>query len=580
MAEVQLAGLISGFDWRSFIDQIITAESKPISNLQADKATNARKSSALSLLGTKITDLQTSVNALKADGLFTARTAKSTATTSPWSASSSAGTATGSYKINVTQLATSAKLAGATGVSKALATTPDVSGLTIASLPTAGTVTAGFFTVNGQQVTVATTDSLADVLNRISTATSGAVTAAYNPGTDHIDLTSSTPLAPITLGAANDSSNFLSVMRLRNNGTDTITSSGSLGTAGLNATLATTKLDTDISAVDGSGNGSFSINGVAITFNKNTDTINTVLGRINASTAGVTAAYDQATDSFSLTNKVTGNIGVTVTDVAGGFLDAIGLRTGTSLTAGKNAEYTINGSGTLVSQTNTLDSSSHGITGLTVTASTEAEQTITVGGDTDKMKSAINDFISKFNSVESYIEQQTKISMGADKKVSASLLSSNREIQSWASQFRSMAFGAISGLSGTISKLGDLGINFTSTESTLSITDSSKLDTALQNKATDVAEFFSKATTGFSAKFDTFAKTLMGSSGTGTGGLLGAQTDTLTKQNTSIDQQIAAIQRSLDAQKAQLTTGFIEMENAQAKIKQMQQQLNQALGTG
>jgi flagellar hook-associated protein 2 len=576
MAEVQLAGLISGFDWRSFIDQILAAESKPITNLQVEKATNTRKSTALASLGTKITDLQTSVNALKADGLFTSRTAKSTTSGSTWSASASAGTAAGSYKINVTQLATTAKLSGAAGVSSGIAPTNDVSGVTIAALPTASAVTAGFFSVNGQQVTVAATDSLADVLARINTATSGTVTAAYNSGTDGIELTSG---SSITLGAANDTSNFLSVARLRNNGTNAIASSGTLGSAGLNTTLSSARLDDPITAVDGSGAGSFSINGVAISFNNNTDTINSVLSRINASTAGVTAAYDQASDRFTLTNKVTGDIGVSVTDVDGGFLDAIGLRTGTTLTSGKNALYTLNGGGTLVSQSNSLDSSSHGVTGLSVTASTQTEETITVGGDTDKMKAAINDFISKFNSVESYIEQQTKITIGADKKVASSLLASNREIQNWASQFRSMAFSSISGLTGTVSKLSDLGINFTSTESTLSITDSAKLDTALREKASDVVEFFSTATTGFSAKFDTFAKTLMGSSGTGAGGLLGAQSDTLTKQNSSIDLQIAAIQRKLDTQKALLTTGFIEMENAQSKIKQMQQQLNQALGT-
>ncbi|MDX2186042.1 MAG: flagellar filament capping protein FliD [Opitutaceae bacterium] len=576
MATVPLSGLISGFDWQTFIDTIIAAESKPITNLQVEKANNTRKSTALSSLGTKMQELQTASNALKADGLFTSRTSKSTTADSTWASSASTGTTAGSYKINVTQLASNAKLTGTTGVSQALAPTSDVSGLTIASLPTATAVTSGFFTVNGKQISVASTDSLADVLNRIGTETGATVTAAYNPATDRIDLTSA---GTITLGAANDTSNFLAVTRLRNNNTGTVSSSGTLGSAGLNTTLASARLDTAITNVDGSGNGTFSVNGVSIAYNVNTDTLNTVLARINSSTAGVTAAYDPATDGFSLTNKVTGDIGVSVTDSAGGFLDAIGLRTGTTLSAGKNAQYTLNGGATLVSQTNTFDSSSHGVTGLSVTVNTETEQTITVAGDTDKMKSAINDFITKFNAVEAYIEQQTKITIGADKKVSSALLASNREIQSWASNLRSMAFGSISGLSGTISKLGDLGINFTSTESTLSITDSAKLDAALRDKPSDVTEFFTKATTGFVAKFDSFAKTILGTSGTGAGGLLGNQTDTLTKQNTSIDQQIAALQRSLDAQKAQMTTAFIEMENAQAKIKQMQQQLSQALGT-
>jgi flagellar hook-associated protein 2 len=42
--------------------------------------------------------------------------------------------------------------------------------------------------------------------------------------------------------------------------------------------------------VDGSGNGSFTLNGVAISYNTATDTLNSLVTRINASGAGVTAA--------------------------------------------------------------------------------------------------------------------------------------------------------------------------------------------------------------------------------------------------------------------------------------------------
>ena len=76
-------------------------------------------------------------------------------------------------------------------------------------------VTAGTFTVNGAQITIAGTDTLQSVLNKITTATSGAVTASYDASTDEITLASS---SPVVLGSATDTSNFLQAAQLYNNG--------------------------------------------------------------------------------------------------------------------------------------------------------------------------------------------------------------------------------------------------------------------------------------------------------------------------------------------------------------------------
>ena len=82
----------------------------------------------------------------------------------------------------------------------------------------------GTFTVNGHPVTIALTDSLADVFTKISTATGGHVTGAYDPtpGVDGIKLTSDN--GELVLGAANDTSNFTLAMKLANTGTATASS--------------------------------------------------------------------------------------------------------------------------------------------------------------------------------------------------------------------------------------------------------------------------------------------------------------------------------------------------------------------
>jgi len=588
MAGLQLSGLASGFNWSSFVDQMMALEHAPADQLAAQKATNTQKLASLTTLGSDMVDLQSAAKTLTADGLFNGRTATSSNSSSTWKSTAANSTAIGSYTIAVSQLATAAQRQGATDISAGLASTDDVSDLTVASMPTAAPVTAGTFTVNGQQVTVALTDSLQDVFSKIATATSGNgdVTASYDSDNDVVKLVSGSG-SEIVLGAANDTSNFLSVMKLANSGSPTIKSGGPLGSASLSSPLASANLRSPITNVDSDGNGSFSINGVSIAYNVNNDSLSTILTRIGASTAGVTAAYDAADDQVVLTNKTTGDTGMAVSEGAGGLLDALGLvagsTAGNTFTHGNNALYTVNGGPTLTSMSNTLDASSHGITGLSVTVNSKSTETISVAGNTDTMKTNVQNFIDAFNTVESYIDAQTKIT-SLNGTVSSSLLSDNHEIQGWSQSLRSLAFNSVSGMTGTISNLGDMGIGFTSTDPQLSITDSTKLTDALTNHADDVSKFFSDTTNGLVAQFNTYFAATIGASTTniansGTGGDLGTQETNLTNANTSIDTQIADIERRIAQDRDNMTTAFENMETAMSSLKSTQALLTSSYGT-
>jgi len=318
------------------------------------------------------------------------------------------------------------------------------------------------------------------------------------------------------------------------------------------------------------GDSTFSINGVSISYNVNNDSLSTVLKRINQSGAGVTASYNSSSDRIILANNTTGDMGITVADDTGGLMAALGLTGGSALVRGQNAEFSINGGATLVSSSNTLDATAHGIAGLIVTVDTQDTQTISISGDTTSMRSAIEDFIAKFNDVQSYLDTATKVT-STDGKVTSAILSDNREIQSWGSSLRSMAFGAVSGLSGTINRLEGLGIDFTSGTSQLEIKDGTKLDTALRDKSADVAEFFQTATTGLASKMADYTSKL---------GTLNTQQEArLTKANTDLDRQIADLQRRLDQQRAILNSSFIAMETAQSKLQSQSAALTKAFST-
>ncbi len=557
MSGIQVSGLLSNsaFDWKSVVDQLVAVSGTPIKKLNTDKEGNTAQASALAELGTKLTDLQDAVQSMRAKSVFDARTVASDLANTTWKSSSVTGAAIGSYTFDVTQLATQAEWRGGADIGAGLAATDDVSGLTIANLPTATAVTAGTFTVAGQQVTVALTDSLQDVFDAIASATGGGVTAAYDHLADQITLTAGS--GELVLGAGNDTSNFLSALKLANDGSGTATSAATVGVVKTTAALVDSGLRSAITAVDGTGAGSFAINGVTIDYNLNTDTLNSVLNRINESGAKVTAVYDSTLDRVVLRNKSTGDVGINLKEGAGGLLDALGLSStvGGALVHGKNARFAVNGANVLTSTSNTLDSSAHGIAGLSVTVNSETKQTLQVESDAAVMQEGIQNFIEKFNSVQDFIEEITKISVtGAN--VTTAVLSKNREIQSWASRLRSMAFDAVSGLSGDINRLEHIGIDFDGTTNHLLIKDAGKMATTLGDKPDEVGALFLDADAGLVGQFFDYMTTVT-SSGR-------SQQDLLGQANQHLDEQIATLQSRLDAERETLTNAFIRMLDSQS----------------
>lgn len=456
-------------------------------------------------------------------------------------------------------MATAAAWQGTGGVGKPLNSSNDVSALKISDAPFRTPVTAGTFTVNGAQVTLATTDTLQGVFDKINTATSGAVTGSYDSTTDTIRFNSA---SEIVLGSATDTSNFLQASRLTNNGTGTVTSASALGTVQLTNTLAKSNLGTAVTD-GGSGAGEFKINGVSIAFSATSDSLQTVLDRINNSAAGVTASFDTISGQFRLTNKVTGDIGIGIQDVTGNFLAATGLGGG-ALQHGKNLLYKVNGGDTLSSTSNTVSSDSSSIAGLTVTALKEGgSSSITVSSDTAKVKSAITDFISAYNRVQSVIDTQTASTTDSAGKVTAGLLSGDPDAYDISSQLRKFATNTLSGLSGSLKRLDAIGIASNGNDNSIALSNSAALDAALTGNMASIQDLFTNKTEGMAVTFDNFLTKTIGDDGT-----LVKKQSNLTTQVSTIETQIADMEKLVLANKDRLTAGFVAMETAEAKINQ------------
>jgi flagellar hook-associated protein 2 len=565
--DLGLSGLASNLDWRTLVDQLSNAERVPQTRLRTDQSTIARQNAAYAAIQTSLESLQTRVQSLNSTALFDTRST-TTSDEKISSATASAGATIASYAFNVTRLATAAKRVGTSDVGSSLNATNDVSGLLVSAAPFATTVTTGTFTVNGKQITIGASDTMQTVFDNIQAATGSEVAASYDSVADRITLSSANP---IVLGSATDTSNFLQAAKLNNNSSGTVTSTTQLGVVKLSGALSSANFTTPI-ADGGTGTGEFKINGVSITFTM-ADTVTGVLKRINDSPAGVTASYDAVNDRFVMANKVTGDIGVALEDVAGNFLEASGLTTGT-LARGQNLLYTVDGGGQMTSQTNTITETSSGITGLSVTALATGASTITVASDTTVIKTAINDFIAEYNKVQNIIDAQTASTTDAKGKVTAGILANEGDADDIGTRLRRAVTGEVSGLAATLNQLEDLGILSNGTDNSVKLDKEAKLDKALAENLTTVRNIFADSSNGLAKKLNTYLESIIGDSGS----LITRQANN-TKQSAAIDVQIADLERIVLSNRDRMLQSFVAMETAQSNANQQLSFLKQRFGT-
>jgi flagellar hook-associated protein 2 len=565
-----LSGLASGINWTSIVSEMLTVEAAPETQMNTEETTDENMNTGYQAIGTDLTTLGTDVTTLSNPEFFESRTT-SLSDPSVASATAASGTALGNYTFDVTKLASNAVQIGSTA-SAPLSPTDNVSSLVLSSAGFATPVTAGTFTVNDQTITISTGDTLQSVFDQISTATNGAVTGSYSasgPTQDEITLSSS---SPITLGSDTDTSNFLQAAELYNNGGNAITSTAPLGGINLGSTLDNANTATTISD-GGSGDGEFLINGVPIDYDSSTDTIADVLQAINSSAAGVTATYDSVNNRFELTDTSPGDVGISLQDVTGNFLAATGLSTGT-LQAGSNLEYSINGGGTLTSQSNTIDAGSSGITGLSVTALGEGITNISVGSDTSTISSAISSFVTDYNAVQNYVSSQTASTTSSTGTVTPGLFTGDMDVENIAYNLRQLVDATPPGGTTGVENLNDLGIASNGNDNTLSLSDTTTLNSALTTNLTAVQNLFTNSTTGLATTLNSYLNNVNGSNG-----VLATDESNMTNETKTIATSISTLQAKIANDQTTLDNQFADMETAINSINTDKEYLNDYFGS-
>ena len=443
---------------------------------------------------------------------------------------------------------------------------------TSADMPTGSTLAANSVTLTSSAGTATITTTSGETYAQLATAINNAT--AVGPPTSYssgqTSLTSSTPLSAGSVTTIKDASTGKTF-------SFTATSTSTVGD--LNTAIATAVSNGTLSA---DVSGSLTSGGTEVISEGSTDqgiTVSTndaVLGTMTAAPGlsaplGLTATANTASNGTSLTIAAPTGSTFTINEPALGFTQA---------NAAENAELTVDGV-PVQSGSNTVTGAIPGVTLNLLGSSDGAQITLTVASDATQASTAINQFVSDYNTALGLINTQfkstsTTSSSGATTTAQGVLASDPTVVSLQATMEEALSYVAkpASGTTTTVSSLADLGITV-GNDGTLSV-DSTTLDNALTNNPTDVQNFFE------GAALNGFANSFYNSLNTFTSPADGAfQVDLtgITASSTSLTSQISNFETGyIASQQTSLTADFSAAEIALQQLPEQMQQLNAELG--
>lgn len=207
------------------------------------------------------------------------------------------------------------------------------------------------------------------------------------------------------------------------------------------------------------------VNGVAITYDKYNDTLNSFIRRLNSAGAGVRAVYDARGDEVSLVASQTGSASIALEDVGGNLLQALNLTGAGAQTLGSNARFsvnTVNGGAVITSSSNTVSDVINGVT-LYLRQVSERDDdgsyiptTVTVTQDASTAVGAVKDFIEAYNDL---VEKLTKYTKYDVESKQAGVLNGVSQARDLLRRLKAMVGYAAEGIDGYPMTLREIGIS-------------------------------------------------------------------------------------------------------------------------
>lgn len=488
-SQIQIGGTVSGLDTASIIDKLMQIESLPLQRLNDKYVSYTNTQKAYRQVSDKIRELYN----FSADFSLQSNLIPKSATSSSniLTATASAAATDGVYSVDVQSIASNSVLQ-TDKIGKEITVSNAISEMNTRYTPANSTIK---IKVGSSEVEMGiTTDTTIDqLMTDLEGKFSGLDATADVSFTDGKLSISSDKLFQIS----DVSGNFTYLFRLNDsylrkdtNNNYVLESSGDVGA------YSSLKSLSDLGVT---GDQTLTINGTNVSL-KETDSISTVISKINTSVKDINAIYDDKSGKIVLTSKTTGSNVIDVSSTNQNLLDKLGFSVQT-FTLGNVAKATVLMNG--YSQEITSNTNDITLNGLTMNLNSTGFTTVTVSADKDKIVQNVKDFVNKWNEVtdflytkmtESKVTNKTEDEMSEDEKIQG-LLKNDSMIRRIFDKFRSFLTTKVDGK--TLLDLGitsgDVGRSFDNTMKGKITLNEDKLKSFIENNGTDaVWAFFGK----------------------------------------------------------------------------------------
>ena len=564
----------------SLIQQYMTLERRPLTTMQANRNSLSTKSTLFDDVKTQLQDLQDLAEEMAetdADESVFNTVQASSGDTDTITVSADEGAAEGTYLFRVRQLATSTTMKS-TGYLNTAASVKSSSQVvagtgyltTSRSWALAGfdTVPDGTVTINGETFTLSDYSTVDAFMTAVNNDEDADAHIYYNRSTDRFVIEHDTPGETLTL--AESASGFLTQVNIT-------AGSYAANTTGVQTDVLLKNANFDY-AFSAAETGSFTINGVEIDWDADSDTLGEIISRINASEANVTAFYDESLDKVTFTANETGSEEIQWEDVTGTFLgDALKL-TGVTQSVGNDAKFTINSADsedeiTKTSNTFTLNGLSVTLKDITVANGSYADSgttsvTITSTQDTSAIRTKISSFLTKFNTVRDYLKNKLSVDPTT---YSRGALAGETTFRNLLTNMTTIILDQVSGVGANDpSTLYEIGITFDE-KLHASITDESTMNDVIESDPSAVAAIFN-STYGIATRLYDVLDLY-----TETDGIIDGRKDIIEDQIQDIDKRVDKYQVRLSIKERQYRNELYAVQNLLNRTIQQQNLMSSIL---
>jgi len=398
LSGINFAGLATGIDTESIIQKLTELQSRPMQRLMVRKSQLQSRMSAFDQFRGLVNNLASAAGALSVNSAFNS-VRGSSSDTNVATITSSTEALPGTYELRVSKLAQAHKI---------------VSGAHASATAELGV--NGQFMVNGKIITLQATDNLNTVAQKINAAGAGVTASVLNTDNGaYLTLTANETgkNSKIQLADVGGWQVLAPTLKL-------VSYEEFIRNQQNNAALSDRFRDSGqpLAQVFGMTNptsGTIQINGQNIAVDFATDTLASLVGKINSSGAGVTASIETETDGgvtyYRL--KIDGGSSLPTFVDDQNILKNLGiLQNGyqNELVQAQDAEFTIDGF-QFRSSRNQINNAIQGVTITLLSADADNPKTarLTLTRDTEAARGAVNNFVNAFNSLVDFLKQNASI---------------------------------------------------------------------------------------------------------------------------------------------------------------------------